>query len=210
MMPQAALSTAQAYDCPQARPETLSILAIDPGIHGAWAIVSNTDLLVGDLPIHRVGLVGKKSQREELDLHAFHHVLVQHQISHAVIEQVGPMPQQGITSMFRLGYAAGSLYGVLIACGLPISFVTPQQWQRYHRIGGGADAARHRATQLYPRLAPMLGRKRDCHRADALLIGVFGRHRLHMHQATPFEAVAAVTEMNASMDGGVRYTEPTE
>jgi hypothetical protein len=45
------------------------------------------------------------------------------------------------------------------------------------RIGASPDAARQRAVQLYPALAPMLSRKRDQHRADALLLACYGRHR---------------------------------
>jgi hypothetical protein len=46
----------------------------------------------------------------------------------------------------------------------------PQEWQKHHRIGAATDAARQRAVQLYPDLAPLFARKRDQHRADPLLL----------------------------------------
>jgi hypothetical protein len=76
--------------------------------------------------------------------------------------------------MFRFGEAAGAIYGLLVGMNLPVTFVRPQQWQRFHQVGAAPDAARQRAMQPYPALAPLLARKRDHHRADALLLGHYG------------------------------------
>jgi hypothetical protein len=57
---------------------------------------------------------------------------------------------------------------------LSATFVRPRRWRRFHLIGAAPDAARQRAMQLYPALAPLLARKRDHHRADALLLGHYG------------------------------------
>ena len=59
-----------------------------------------------------------------------------------------------------------------------MTFATPQEWQRFQHIGAAPDAARQRAVQLYPQLAPMLARKKDHNRADALLLAVYGLHIL--------------------------------
>jgi hypothetical protein len=61
---------------------------------------------------------------------------------------------------------------------LPTSFVLPRIWQAHHSIGPTPDAARQRAVQLYPQIASRLARKRDCNRADALLVAAYGRHAL--------------------------------
>jgi crossover junction endodeoxyribonuclease RuvC len=150
------------------------ILAIDPGTLGAFALLGER-VIVDDLPVHEAqhGRAGKV--RTELDLHTFDHTLSDHHIAHAFIEKVNAMPGQGVTSMFRFGYAAGAVYGLVVAHGIPVTFVTPQQWQRYHQIGSSPDAARQRAVQLYPDLTPLFARKRDQHRADALLIGCYGQ-----------------------------------
>jgi crossover junction endodeoxyribonuclease RuvC len=150
------------------------ILAIDPGITGAFALLGDT-ALVGDLPVHQTqhGRVAKV--RAELDLHGFRTLLAGQSITHCFIERVAARPGQGTVSMFRFGEAAGAIYGLVVGIGLPISFATPQQWQKHHHIGASPDAARQRAVQLYPELAPMLSRKRDQHRADAVLLACYGR-----------------------------------
>ena len=48
----------------------------------------------------------------------------------ALIEKVGPMPKQGVTSMFSFGRNYGMLRAFLIAAGIPFETVSPQKWQR--------------------------------------------------------------------------------
>jgi hypothetical protein len=73
------------------------ILAIDPGIAGAYALLGDT-VLVDDLPVH-VAQHGRQAKlRQELDLHGFHRALAAHSITHAFIEQVSAMPKQGVTA----------------------------------------------------------------------------------------------------------------
>jgi crossover junction endodeoxyribonuclease RuvC len=155
------------------------ILGLDPGLSGAIAILDEQTVhLLVDMPVHKIGVGHKKGTRPELDLHSFCGFLSQHRPDHCIIEKVSARPGQGVTSMFRFGYAAGAVYGAIAALGLPCSFVAPQSWQKFHSVGPSADAARQRATQLYPQLAPQLAKKRDCNRADAVLIACYGLHRL--------------------------------
>jgi crossover junction endodeoxyribonuclease RuvC len=81
--------------------------------------------------------------------------------------------------MFRFGEACGAIYGLMVGLGLPVTFVTPQQWQKHHHVGASPDAARQRAVQLCPDISTMFSRKRDQHRADALLLACYGRHTLN-------------------------------
>jgi len=75
--------------------------------------------------------------------------------------------------MFRFGQAVGAVEGVLATLSIPVTRVTPQAWKREYRLlGCDKDAARGIAQDLYPG-AP-LSRKRDCGRADALLIARWG------------------------------------
>jgi crossover junction endodeoxyribonuclease RuvC len=153
------------------------ILAIDPGITGAFALLGDT-ALVDDLPVHQAQHGRGAKVRAELDLHGFRMLLTGQPVSHCFIERVAARPGQGTVSMFRFGEAAGAVYGLIVGLGLPVTFATPQQWQKYHGVGASPDAARQRAVQLYPTLAPMLARKRDQHRADALLLACYGRQVL--------------------------------
>ena len=156
------------------------ILGVDPGTAGAYALLDDSGVVdVGDLPVHQVQRSRGGKQRAELDLHALQlslQMLIKRQpIAHVFIEAAAARPGQGVVSMFRFGYAAGAIYGLVVGLGLPVTLVRPQEWQR--GIGPSADAARQRAVQLYPAIADRLQLKRDGHRADAVLIADYGLHQ---------------------------------
>jgi crossover junction endodeoxyribonuclease RuvC len=157
----------------------MMVLGIDPGTVGGFALSDDTGIaLVDDLPVHNTQHRRGGVTRNELDLHSWKLILQRFAIDHAVVEDVHAMPKQGITSTFRFGHATGSITGLLIGLGIPLSYVTPQEWQKYHRCGATPDAARQRAVQLFPLTAERLTRKKDNHRADALLIAIYGRKLL--------------------------------
>ena len=93
------------------------------------------------------------------------------------LEKVHAMPGQGVSSMFSFGTNYGIWQGIVAAFEMPITLVTPQSWKKamLAGMGKGKDEARIRALQLFPALKSSLGRKRDIGRADALLIGEYGR-----------------------------------
>ena len=158
------------------------LLALDPGISGAYALLSGDSVLVDDLPVHQAQHGRSAKVRAELDLHGLRALITAQPVAHVFLERVAARPGQGVTSMFRFGQSSGQLYGLVIGLGLPVTFIAPQQWQKHHGIGGAPDAARQRAVQLFPHLAPLLARKCDQHRADALLQAVYGRHALRLER----------------------------
>jgi crossover junction endodeoxyribonuclease RuvC len=160
------------------------ILSFDPGVHGAIAALADSEVvLLENLPTHVLTAKGK-GDRAELDIHTLHTMIAGlGPIEHAFVEKVGARPGQGVTSMYRFGQAVGSIYATLVVMGIPITHVLPQAWQRHHGIGPTPDAARQRAVQLYPAIAPRLARKVDSNKADALLIACYGRATLTMSSA---------------------------
>lgn len=88
----------------------------------------------------------------------------------AIIEQVGPMPKQGASSGFRFGMGVGILRGVVAAHLVPIEQVHSTRWKKFFRLGADKEASRALATRLYPSAAPLLSRKKDHGRAEALLL----------------------------------------
>jgi crossover junction endodeoxyribonuclease RuvC len=151
------------------------IAGLDPGTIGAFAIIDDTAEVLGvdDLPGHTVATTTGKL-RTELDIHGLGALLREARATRVIIEQVSAMPKQGVTSTFRFGYACGAIYGLVAALGLPVSFVTPQRWQQHHRIGKGPDDAVRKVMQLYPALYESLKLKKHHHRADAVLIAIYG------------------------------------
>lgn len=157
------------------------VAGLDPGIAGAIAIIGPTGpVLLEDLATHQAQHGRSAKVKTELDLHAVCATLRAHAIEHCVLERVGPMPQQGLGSTWRFAESYGQLIGIVVALGIAMTLVRPQDWQRHHHIGPAPDAARQRAMQLYPAVAPSLARKRDHHRADALLLASYGRHALQL------------------------------
>jgi len=174
-------------------PFTTVVLAFDPGIHGAYALVDDDGLAaVFDLPVLKVGAT-KTTARADLDPATLTMSLNQlrHRVDHCFIERVAARPGQGVTSMFRFGYAAGTIHGVVAALGIPYTFVTPQTWQRALRVPSSDDAARQRAQQLYPGQAANLANKAHAHRADALLIAHHGLNTLRQGAGAGDKAVSA-------------------
>jgi crossover junction endodeoxyribonuclease RuvC len=161
----------------------MRILGIDPGAHGALAVVDTTlppaeQLLhVRDMPTTLV----QRGKREVNEVNApMLAALVQSlgPLDAAYLEQVGAMPGQGVSSMFAFGRAVGVLEGVLAACNVPAGKVPPQTWQRAMRVRGGKDGSRERAAALYPRNAHLFSRKKDDGRSDATLIASYGAQLL--------------------------------
>ena len=101
------------------------ILAIDPGVVGAFALLGDT-VLVDDLPLHQAQHGRSAKVRAELDLHGFRTLLTGQPVTHCFIERVAARPDQGTVSMFRFGEAAGAVYGLIVGLGLPVTFATPQ------------------------------------------------------------------------------------
>jgi hypothetical protein len=96
-----------------------------------------------------------------------------------VLEKVGAMPGQGVTSMFNFGKNAGMWIGVLKSFGIPYEEIAPQKWQKEifdsARGGDPKDRSRAMALKLFPDLGPQLQRKKDHNRADAILMAEYAR-----------------------------------
>jgi crossover junction endodeoxyribonuclease RuvC len=151
----------------------VKICGIDPGLSGALAIIGEQGvLLVEDMPVHQLR-IGKKV-KVELDLSTLRCFLAAETIDHVMMERVASRPDQGVASMFKFGFGAGAVYGLVVGLQLPCTFILPRAWQRSAGCGPSPDAARQRAAQLYPGIADKLSRKRDAGRADAILIARSG------------------------------------
>jgi crossover junction endodeoxyribonuclease RuvC len=161
----------------------MNVCGIDPGLTGALAVVNEQGLLfVDDLPI--LSIPSGKKQRAELDLATLRELLIERAVDHVFIERVTARPGQGVTSMFRFGFCAGAIIGLIAGLRMPYSLIMPQRWQRLAGCGPSPDAARQRAGQLFPDATQYLTRERDSGRADAILIAHAGL--LHpTHHTTP-------------------------
>lgn len=92
-----------------------------------------------------------------------------------MIEKVGSMPKQGVSSTFKFGRSYGEIIGVVAAHKLRMDFVPPGVWKRTFGLSKDKDASRLKAMELFPQLRDRLTRKKDHNRAEALLIAEYAR-----------------------------------
>lgn len=104
------------------------IIGVDPGFTGAIAFLNQGCLKVFDLPVKIIK--GKKFIDESAFIKLVKSQTRNAIVSSIVIEDIGAMPGQGISSTSRFTYNAGILLGVL-AClfGQKIVKVRPNVWK---------------------------------------------------------------------------------
>jgi crossover junction endodeoxyribonuclease RuvC len=148
-------------------------IGIDPGLSGAIAFLDTEKgvLSISDMPTLEVKRNNKA--KKEVSPHGLANILTLGACGWkptAVLERVGAMPGQGVTSVFSFGRSVGLVEGVLAAYNIPVSIVTPQAWQKAAGVRGGKDGSRLRASELFPNYAELFARKKDDGRADAALM----------------------------------------
>lgn len=152
------------------------VLAIDPGVNGAYAVL----LPNGEFwECNELPRFDKMLNAVELG-----NIVARLIPERIVIEKVSAMPKQGVSSTFTFGTAYGVCIGIAGGSGTPLTLVTPQAWKRHFRLlGKPKDAARELAIRLFPTAAPKLNLKKHQGRADALLLARYafdmdtgGRH----------------------------------
>lgn len=150
----------------------------DPGLSGALALVSERGLeRVEDMPTLALTRGGKAKREPDLvQLGLIVGGWAALGIDAAYVEQVGSMPEQGISSAFAFGKSYGALLGVLAANQIPTFTVVPAVWKKAVGIkaGAGKDASRALAKQLWPAHGAAFARVKDDGRAEAALIGWYG------------------------------------
>lgn len=154
----------------------MRILGIDPGMSGAAVIYcplaskeSGLRWQVLDIPT-----VGDKTMRR-VNAPILRDFISRIDPTCAFIELATVMPKQGIASSGRYMRAVGALEAVVACLNIPITFVTPQTWKKFHGLkGSDKEQSRARAVQRFPEAASLLTRKLDHGRAEAMLIAAYG------------------------------------
>jgi len=144
----------------------MRIVGIDPGASGAIVLLLDGEPIEWtEMPIMKVGSATRVNPAALAD------ILGTYEPTSVLIEQVGAMPGQGVTSMFNFGHSCGTVMGVLGAMGIPHTLVTPQAWKKAAGlIGTDKDAARARAIQLWPKWRDLDAKGKGQALADAALI----------------------------------------
>ena len=146
----------------------MRVLGVDPGaVSGAYALIVHAhngvvDPIADDIPV----------VDRQVDAAEWSRVVARLKPDVAVVEQVGSMPKQGVASTFKFGMGCGLIRGVLAGAGVPIVSVTPAKWKKHFSLNSDAEKSRALAIRRFP-TSPMLARKKDHGRAEALLMALW-------------------------------------
>ncbi len=94
-------------------------------------------------------------------------------IRFAIIEDVNAMPKQGVVSMFRFGYNAGILLGVLQTLDIEILRVKPSAWKSALGLSSNKADSLALACKTFPNYKDYFQRAKDDGRAEAALLAHF-------------------------------------
>ena len=146
-----------------------AILAIDPGITGALAFY------LPDFP-DRVSVLDMPLVDGEVNAHALRDMIETYKPTCAVIEQVGPMPRDGVRQAWRFSAAYTTARVVVALLGIPMTLVVPGAWKKAMKVSGGPagkEECRAKAIQMFPACAASFARKRDAGRSEAALLALY-------------------------------------
>jgi crossover junction endodeoxyribonuclease RuvC len=151
-----------------------AVIGIDPGKKGALAAMTCD----GGVTFLAMPIVGK-----DIDLAEVADWIRAQKVSYervvVVIEKVGAMPGQGVTSMFSFGFVTGAMYGICAALRLPVHVPTPQAWKKI--VLAGTNKSKTAAVEYVQRVYPGMkitaterGRIPSDGIADAICIAKYG------------------------------------
>ena len=155
----------------------MTILGIDPGAHGAVAVLDDGGQL---LAVENMLSLFEANGRSATNAPLLAGILARTQARVAFCEFVGARPTDAKVAAFAFGLARGVIEGCAGALGLPIVFLIPPTWKRLADIPPGAenkDLARTRAIARWPAHADLFARKCDVDRAEACMIALAGLKR---------------------------------
>ena len=175
---------------------TRHVIAIDPGLTGAIALLTDGELVeVVDMPTATTTKrkKGKTVTVNTLDVDRI--VAIIDRLGYSlnldhdhplefVIEAQSTRPGQAAQSVLKTGTGYGVLIGIAAMTGHPWHTIRPQEWKKEQGLSGiGAElkgaaktraiktASRHLAAMRWPDHALLFARAKDDGRAEAALIG---------------------------------------
>ena len=146
-------------------------IGIDPGKFGAYAVIRDNDYAA----VRPFDLVEDQVDWHEIACR-WKLLVGTGEVVRAVIEKVGAMPGQGVTSMFNFGKGTGTLIGILVALEIPYLEVAPQTWKAVvlRDTDKSKGAAVLHCAAMWPKVELPKQKKQKEGCADALSIAEWG------------------------------------
>jgi hypothetical protein len=158
------------------------IVAIDPGVTGAIAVLAATGILsVVDLPT-TMRFTGRPRIAGDQLLRLLAGATKGDIPTVIVTEKIHAMPVSGSVGIFSQGSVTGSIEAVLdILCEqrpwITTTYVSPYEWKNHFGLlKRDKEAARQKAIAIFGK-SDLLARKKDHNRAEAGLIALYLAHQ---------------------------------
>lgn len=156
----------------------MRVLAIDPGVTGALAVVSGkkgqvlTVEAVHDLPTY-VEKTASGKKRQYIDAIALRDMIdAIGPVDAVVVERLSAPPGIASTVAYSLGATAATIATVLRLAQKTYKLVSPAIWKRGLQAPADKESARNHASRLF-KTDKAWPRKKDHNRAEAALIGAW-------------------------------------
>ena len=154
-----------------------TIIGIDPGVTGSLAVIlPDNSIRIFDLPTAQTdGFTG-------IDPIEFYRLLIEIKgVSECVAycEKSILPPGNGKMTTRSIYDCRGVIRTALALKNIPLKYVPPGTWKKFHGIPAGSDKeySRGLAKQIRPDISEQLARKKDHNRAEAVLIALYGQNR---------------------------------
>jgi crossover junction endodeoxyribonuclease RuvC len=156
-----------------------TIIGIDPGVSGALAVITpEGNLGIYDLPTAPTENFNGIDPVELKRLLAMRIAPVFRNTVAYCEKSILP-PKNGALATRSVYDCRGVIRAVLALSGIPLIYVSPKEWKKFHGLPEKSDKERSRGfcKQIRPDLSEQLARKMDHNRAEAVLIALYGQHR---------------------------------
>ena len=145
----------------------VAFVGVDPGQSGALAIIYDGGAIVQTYDEREYALLLRTFKNSGYDMHT-------------VVEHVGAMPKQGVSSTFKFGQNFGFILGLMTAFEIPFELVRPQKWKKEFSCTSDKNTSIAVAQRLFPkadlRRTPRCSKPHDGH-AEALLMAEYCRRK---------------------------------
>lgn len=161
---------------------------IDPGLTGALSVLDfdTFRLHLWDTPTISVKTAGS-TVRKICDPHAFTKALNHFPLDSMLIEKVHSTPNDGHVGAFSFGKVTGIAIGIAACAEIPFDEVSPAKWKKDLQVPAAKDAAKYRASKLFPYCTDGWKRAMDHGRAESALIALYRAIQCGLHPSKPFQ-----------------------
>jgi hypothetical protein len=157
------------------------ILACDPGLRGAFALLDGARIQIHDMPVVTRAVGSPMRDRDFIDERGVFAQIEQAVLLGAtrlVVEQVNGVAGQSAPAAFQFGYGFGIVIAAAIAHRLEIERVTAGVWKKALRVPSDKRASRGRASELLPHHADLWRLQKHDGRAEAAMIALYAQRHL--------------------------------